>query len=123
MAKQQSVKWERGRWSAKAKREAVLRLLWGEAVDALSRAASIRRLPVVATEGWVSVVCSDKTATVTRNEMTVRSSPTASGDCAIDGVGYVPRDGRKIEAADPLVLVRVLRPRAVCQRQYARAAR
>ena len=38
MAKKQSVNGERGRWSAKAKREAVLRLLRGEAIDALSRA-------------------------------------------------------------------------------------
>ena len=37
MAKKQSVNGERGRWSAKAKREAVLRLLRGEASDALSK--------------------------------------------------------------------------------------
>jgi methyl-accepting chemotaxis protein len=37
MAKKQAVNGERGRWSAKAKREAVLRLLRGEAIDALSR--------------------------------------------------------------------------------------
>ncbi len=36
MAKKQSVNGERGRWSAKAKREAVLRLWRGEAIDALS---------------------------------------------------------------------------------------
>ena len=37
MAKKQAVNGERGRWSAKAKREAVLRLLRGEAIDTLSR--------------------------------------------------------------------------------------
>jgi len=37
MAKKQAVNGERGRWSAKAKREAVLRLLRGEGIDALSR--------------------------------------------------------------------------------------
>ena len=37
MAKKQAVNGERGRWSAKAKREAVVRLLRGEAIDTLSR--------------------------------------------------------------------------------------
>ena len=37
MAKKQAVNGERGRWSAKAKREAVVRLLRGEALDTLSR--------------------------------------------------------------------------------------
>ena len=37
MAKRQAGNGERGRWSAKAKREAVLRLLRGEGIDALSR--------------------------------------------------------------------------------------
>jgi hypothetical protein len=41
MAKKQAVNGERGRWSAKAKREAVLRLLRGEAIDALRRDAAL----------------------------------------------------------------------------------
>jgi hypothetical protein len=41
MAKKQAVNGERGRWSAKAKREAVLRLLRGKAIDALSREVKV----------------------------------------------------------------------------------
>jgi len=41
MAKKQPVNGERGRWSAKAKREAVLRLLRGEAIDARSREVKV----------------------------------------------------------------------------------
>jgi len=43
MAKKQAVNGERGRWSAKAKREAVLRLLRGEGIDALSRELKVTR--------------------------------------------------------------------------------
>ena len=41
MAKKQAVNGAGGRWSARAKREAVLRLLRGEAIDALSRALKL----------------------------------------------------------------------------------
>jgi transposase-like protein len=41
MAKKQAVNGERGRWSAKAKREAVLCLLRGEAIDVLSREVKV----------------------------------------------------------------------------------
>jgi hypothetical protein len=41
MAKKQAIKGEQGLWSARAKREAVLRLLRGEAIDALRRDAAL----------------------------------------------------------------------------------
>jgi magnesium-transporting ATPase (P-type) len=54
------------------------------------RNAIIRRLPAVETLGAVTVVCSDKTGTLTRNEMTVRSIATTDKLFELGGTGYDP---------------------------------
>jgi magnesium-transporting ATPase (P-type) len=54
------------------------------------RNAVVKQLSSVEALGSASVICTDKTGTLTRNEMTIERVVTASGSAEVSGVGYVP---------------------------------
>lgn len=83
---------------------AVLTITLAIGVQAMARRnAIVRRLPVIETIGSVSVICTDKTGTLTRNEMLVASVVTAEQVFTVRGVGYEPQgditlDGNRIDS-------------------------
>ena len=66
------------------------------------RNAIVRHLSAVETLGSASVIASDKTGTLTRNEMTVREVVTASGGATFSGTGYTPIGDVTLHNGDPV---------------------
>jgi cation-transporting P-type ATPase F len=65
------------------------------------RRAVVRHLPAVETLGSTTVICTDKTGTLTTNEMTVREVWTPDGQYAVDGIGYDPAGGLVRDGVTP----------------------
>lgn len=90
---------------------AVMTITLAIGVQAMARRhAIVRRLPAIEAIGSVSVICTDKTGTLTRNEMMVASAETSEGSFTVAGDGYAPL-GAVTPAGD---LSRLARAAALC---------
>jgi magnesium-transporting ATPase (P-type) len=87
--------------------------------------AIVRNLPAVETLGAVSVICSDKTGTLTRNEMSVRAVVLPGQVIEVEGEGYAPQarfsvNGREVQPQQLARLQQFARGAALCNDAHVR---
>lgn len=85
----------------------------------IKRRAIVRKLPSVETLGCASVICSDKTGTLTQNKMTVTHVWTDGGLLEVSGSGYEPvgditKQGQRVDIKRHPALQRLLQTAVLC---------
>ncbi|MGB5325262.1 MAG: cation-transporting P-type ATPase, partial [Pseudomonadales bacterium] len=105
---------------------AVLTITLAIGVQAMARRnAIVRRLPAIETLGSVSVICTDKTGTLTRNEMMVATTISRGHIFTLEGEGYSPKGAIKLEnsqvaPSEHPILEHIARSAALCNDAHLR---